>query len=553
VIRTGIVTLVLLLSSVFAQAQNLHPAGIASAHPMATEAGHEILAKGGNAFDAAVAVTSTLAVVEPYMSGLGGGGFWLLHRAIDGKQVMVDGREYAPGRAHRDLYLDENGEVRRKASVDGPLAAAIPGVPAALEHLATRYGNLPLKESLAPAIRAAREGFPADRVYRRLAKFRLNALRASADAANIFLDNNEVPETGYPIKQPELANTLEAIAEQGAQAFYTGPLAQRMVTGVRDAGGIWRLEDLARYKVVERKPVTGEVNGARIISVAPPSSGGVALLTILQQLDGFSNDERKRHEKHIVVEAMRRAYRDRAEFMGDSDFVSVPVERLSSRAHADTLRSTIVKHAATPSSELPKTAVDESAGRDTTHFSIIDGDGNRVAATLSINYPFGSGFVPPGTGVVLNDEMDDFSAKPGTPNVYGLVGGVANSIASYKRPLSSMSPSFIESKRGVAVIGTPGGSRIITMVMLAMMEYLDGGDAKSMVAKPRYHHQYLPDVIEHEEDAFTSTDIADLTFRGHTLKSRREFGNMQVVIWERQGNKIEAASDPRGMGTAVVK
>jgi len=549
----GIFTVVLLLCSLFVQAANLPHAGIASGHPIATEAGHEILAKGGNAFDAAVAVSTTLAVVEPYMSGIGGGGFWLLHRESDGKQVMIDGREMAPGRAHRDMYLDENGNVQRKASVDGPLAAGIPGVPAALEHLATRYGKLPLKESMAPAIRAAREGFKADRVYRRLAGFRLKALQASPSAAAIFLDNNAVPEKDFIVKQPELANTLETIAEQGAKGFYQGPLAQRLVTGVRDAGGIWRLEDLARYRVVERKPIVGQIGNARIVSVAPPSSGGVALMTILQQLEDFSTVERKRHEQHLVVEAMRRAYRDRAEYLGDSDFVNVPVERLSSRVHADKLRNSIDKHYATPSNRLRKTAVDESAGRDTTHYSIIDRDGNRVAATLSINYPFGSGFVAPGTGVVLNDEMDDFSAKPGTPNVYGLVGGHANSIAPYKRPLSSMSPSFIESDRGVAVIGTPGGSRIITMVLHAMLDYLDGGDAQSMVNKRRYHHQYLPDVIEHEEGAFTLNEAADLNFRGHILKPRSDFGNMHVVLWERNGNRVDAASDPRGVGAAVVK
>jgi len=551
--RNGIVIVVLLLCSMFAQAERLPEAGIASSHPLATEAGHEILAKGGNAFDAAVAVTSTLAVVEPYMSGIGGGGFWLLHRASDGKQVMLDGREYAPGRAHRDMYLDEKGEVRRKASVNGPLAAGIPGVPAALEHLARHYGNLPLSDSMAPAIRIAREGVLAGKVYRRLAKFRLDALRGSPDAAKIFLDDNDVPAEGVMIKQPELADTLVIIAEQGAKGFYTGPLAQRLVTGVRDAGGIWRLEDLARYRVVEREPVAGEVGGARIVSVAPPSSGGVALLTILQQLAQFTPIDRKHHEQHIVVEAMRRAYRDRAEFLGDSDFVDVPVKRLSSQAHAATLASSIDKQNATPSDTLPKTVVDESAGRDTTHFSIIDREGNRVAATLSINYPFGSGFVPAGTGVVLNDEMDDFSAKPGTPNVYGLVGGQANAIAPYKRPLSSMSPSFIESDRGVAVMGTPGGSRIITMVLHGMLDYLDGGSAQSMVSKRRYHHQYLPDVIEHEKGAFTLDQAVDLQFRGHRLKSRRNFGNMQVVLWERNSNRLDAASDPRGIGAAIVK
>jgi gamma-glutamyltranspeptidase/glutathione hydrolase len=534
-------------------AQSRHGAGIATAHPAATRAGHEILAAGGNAFDAAVTVSAVLAVVEPYSSGIGGGGFWLLHRARDGFQIMIDGRETAPGRAHRDLYLDAQGRVRAGLSVDGPLAAGIPGVPAALEVLARDYGRLPLSQTLAPAIRIAREGFAVEAYYQRMAGFRLEALRASPEAARIFLLANEVPPLGHLIKQPGLANTLALLAEQGAKGFYTGRYAQQLVTGVRDAGGIWRLEDLARYRAVPREPLRMVYRDAVITSVPPPSSGGVALAAILNQLslkETAVQDEA--NQVHLVVEAMRRAYRDRAEYLGDADVVDVPVQRLMSMAHAERISSDIDMDSATPSSELPKAAADFGKGTDTTHFSILDSDGNRVAATLSINYPFGSGFVVPGTGVLLNDEMDDFSAKPGVPNVYGLVGAEANAIAPYKRPLSSMSPSFVEHARGVAVIGTPGGSRIITMVLHGIMAYLNGAGAEAIVSKRRYHHQYLPDHIQHERGAFDEAMAIELQLRGHALSERDEFGNMQVVTWQRESNRVSAASDPRGIGSARV-
>ncbi|WP_126452509.1 gamma-glutamyltransferase [Sulfuriflexus mobilis] len=531
-----------------------HAAGIATAHPAATQAGHETLVAGGNAFDAAVTVSAVLAVVEPYSSGIGGGGFWLLHRARDGFQVMIDGRETAPGRAHRDLYLDAQGQVRPGASVDGPLAAAIPGVPAALALLARDYGRLPLDQSLAAAIRIAREGFAVEAYYQRMAGFRLQALRASPEAARIFLLNNEVPPLGHVIKQPELAATLALLAAQGAPGFYTGRYAQQLVTGVRDAGGIWRLEDLARYQAVSRQPLRMTYRGATITSVAPPSSGGVAMATIFNQL---SLKEAAVHSEadqvHVLAEAMRRAYRDRAEYLGDADIISVPVSRLVGMVHAKQISANLDMDTATPSSELPGVVVDAGKGTDTTHFSILDSEGNRVAATLSVNYPFGSGFVVPGTGVLLNDEMDDFSAKPGVPNVYGLVGAEANAIAPYKRPLSSMSPTFVEDTRGLAIIGTPGGSRIITMVLHGIMAYINGGDAEAIVSKRRYHHQYLPDHIQYERGAFDEALASELQLRGHALSERDDFGNMQVVTWQRAGNQVSAASDPRGIGSAQVR
>jgi gamma-glutamyltranspeptidase / glutathione hydrolase len=527
-------------------------AAIASAHPLATEAGHEILGRGGNAFDAAIAVTAALGVVEPYGSGIGGGGFFLLHRAEDGLQAMLDGRETAPAAAHRDMYLDAEGEVIPGLSVDGPLSAGIPGTPAALVHLAERYGRLSLADSLAPAVRLAREGFPVDAVYRRMATFRLEALNAHPEAARVLLGDGKVPAEGTILRQPDLADTLERLGRDGFDGFYRGDLAERLVAGVREAGGIWTLADLDGYRVVEREPVRGEYGGFRITAASPPSSGGVALVGILNQLahyDLAALDPAAR--AHLMVEAMRRAYRDRAEYLGDPDFVDMPLARLLSRDYAAGLRATIHPKRATPSELLPVTLEPMAESEQTSHFSVLDADGNRVAATVTVNYPFGSGFMAPGTGVLLNDEMDDFSAKPGVPNVYGLVGAEANAIAPGKRMLSSMTPAFVENESRVAILGTPGGSRIITMALLAALEFMEGGDAEAMVSGPRFHHQYLPDEIQFEEGAFDAATLEALAARGHTLSPQsRPFGNMQAIVWDRASGEVSAASDPRGIGEA---
>ena len=540
-------------ASVLARETRPPQAAIASAHPIATAAGFEILRAGGNAFDAAVAVSATTAVVEPYSSGLGGGGFWLLQRAKDGKSVMIDGREKAPLAAHRDMYLDSMGEVIPKLSVDGPLAAGIPGEPAALAHIAKKYGRLPLRKSLAPAIRAARNGFKVTTQYQRMARFRLKALQASPAAAQIFLKNNQVPPLGYVIKQTDLASTLTAMATKGRDGFYKGIVAKQLVKGNRDGGGNWSIKDMHDYNVVERQPLTTTYKGYRITSVAPPSSGGIAIIQMLNILNGFELDKLSAvKRKHAIVEAMRRAYRDRAEFLGDSDFVKVPVSKLTDEHYAKRLRQTISLRKATPSSEL-KPVASKDSGFHTTHFSILDKEGNRVSATLSVNYPFGSCFVPPGSGVLLNDEMDDFSAKPGVPNVYGLVGAEANAIAPGKRMLSSMSPSFVESKDRLAIIGTPGGSRIITMVLHGMLAFIDGQDASSIVNQPRYHHQYLPDHIQYEPGAFDKKDVEGLRLLGHALKPlENSYGNMHVVIWDKTQRRVSAASDSRGEGHALV-
>lgn len=546
--------LLLLLWLPLAHAAPPPAAAVASAHPLATAAGHEILAAGGNAFDAAVAVSASLAVVEPYSSGLGGGGFWLLHRAQDGHQVMVDGREQAPLAAHRDMYLDAQGKVVPGLSMDGALAAAIPGTPAALVHIAGRYGRLPLSRSLAPAIRHARDGFEVSEHYQRMAAFRLEALRASPAAARTFLKDGAVPPLGHRIRQPELARTLERLARDGRAGFYAGPTATALLAGVQAAGGIWSAQDLRDYRVVERAPVRGTFRGLTITTAAPPSSGGVALLQMLNIVSGYDWERLAEADRvHFAVEAMRRAYRDRAEFLGDPDFVTVPVSRLTDPAYAARLRAAIDPAQATPSRDLPGVAA-VPGGHHTTHLSILDRDGNRVAATLSINYPFGAGFMPEDSGVLLNDEMDDFSAKPGVANAYGLVGAEANAIAPGKRPLSSMTPTFIDGPNGTAILGTPGGSRIITMVLLGTLEFAAGKEPAAWVARPRFHHQYLPDTVQFEPGAL-STEVQDeLTLRGHHLQPvEQPWGNMQAVWWDRKGKRVLAASDPRGEGSAEVR
>ena len=529
-------------------------AAIASAHPLATQAGMEILNQGGNAFDAAIAVAASLGVVEPYSAGIGGGGFWLIHDAKADKNIFIDAREKAPAAAHADLYLNEDGSVNRDAAVNGALAAGIPGQAAAFVHLAEHYGQLPLKKTLAAAIQQANEGFPVYEHYQKLMSYRLKAIKRYPESAKTFLDNEQnIPEIGYRIKQPDLAWTLQQLADKGFDGFYKGESARRLVAGVQAANGIWTLEDLASYNIIERQPIEMAYKGHKVVSAPPPSSGGIAIAAMLNMLSQYDLSALNNADKtHLIVETMRRAYKDRAEFLGDPDFVDVPTEELISLERAKTYTASIDMNKATSSLSL-KGPKNIQEGFHTTHFSVIDKAGNRVSATLSINLPFGSAFTVPNTGVVLNNEMDDFSAKPGEPNAYGLVGNAANAIAPNKRPLSSMTPSFVESDDAVALIGTPGGSRIITMVMLGMLEHFDQQPVNDWVGRSRFHHQYLPDVIQHEPNTFSAAEVNALESKGHKLKNiGREYGNMQAILWDKKTGEVTAASDPRAFGESQV-
>ncbi|MEP7314496.1 MAG: gamma-glutamyltransferase, partial [Pseudomonadota bacterium] len=443
-------------------------AAIASANPLATEAGLEVLRAGGNAFDAAVAVSAALAVVEPSGSGLSGGGMYLLHRAKDGANIVIDAREVAPAAATRDMYLDKSGNPVRGLSTNSALAAGISGEPAGLALLQSKYGKLPLAASLKPAIRLARDGFD---LYPRLQAglaFRKGQIGKSPEAAKIWLVKGEAAPVGTRIRQPQLARTLQTMASEGMASFYTGSIAKQMVAGVRELGGIWTSEDLAAYKAIEREPIVGMYRGAKIISVPPPSSGGIALVEALNVLSGFELSKLDAvTRKHVIIEAMRRMHRDRAVYLGDPAFTQIPVAELTDPHYAAGLRTSIRLDRATPSAMLASTPEPSSSGMQTTHFSVLDKDGNRVAGTITLNTGWGTGLTVRGTGLILNNQMDDFSIKPGVPNVYGLIGAAANEIAPGKRMLSSITPTFVESPRGFMIVGSPGGSYITGMVLLA--------------------------------------------------------------------------------------
>lgn len=554
-IRNTLSIILFLISTSTIAAVKPTKAAIASAHYMATEAGHEILQKGGNAFDAAVAVSATLAVVQQQSSGIGGGAFWLLHQAQDKKNVFIDARETAPLKAHKDMYLDEKGDFIRKLALNGPLAAAIPGEIAGLDHLAKNYGKLPLSISLQPAIRAAENGFPAYPALIKVIKRKQETLKKYPASSAIYLPNGRIPSEGDIIIQKDLAHTLKIVAEKGKNGFYEGEVAKKLVDANNKYGGIWTLEDLKNYKVIERAPIYTTYNGKQLITAPPPSSGGIAIATMLNILSAWDLQSLDQSQRiHLIVESMRRAYRDRAIYLGDPDFIDIPVKLLTNRYYAEGLRASVNEKKATPSHILP--GIGESPkGTDTTHFSIIDKEGNVVSATLTVNTGLASGFIAKGTGVLLNNEMDDFSAKPGEPNAYGLVGDQANAIAPNKRPLSSMSPTIVIGENEVAALGTPGGSRIITMVLLGLLDFFDGNPVDSWVALPRFHHQYLPDKVFAEKDAFADPLIKKLEEMGHKIQVHDgKWGNMHAVHWNKKTGQIQAASDPRNpQGKALVK
>lgn len=551
--------LTILALSACSSAESKHTGAVASAHPLATQAGIDILNAGGNAFDAAIATAAVLAVVEPYSAGMGGGGFWLLHDSESNSDVFVDAREKAPLKAHRDMYLDKEGNVIPKLSIDGPMAAAIPGQAAAFDHLAKKYGKLPLSQTLADSIRIAKHGFPVDEKYRKLAAYRAAALHKYPAAAAVFLNGKKtLPELGDTITQRHLSNTLQAIADSGFDGFYKGHVAKKMVADVASAGGIWTLEDLARYNIIEREPIIAHYQGYKVVSAPPPSSGGIAIAQMLSMLNSLEpklgwRSLNEADQTHLISETMRRAYFDRAHYLGDPDFINVPQEQLLDPEYNAKFASTINMKKATDSKSLGS-QVQILEGFHTTHLSVLDKHGNRVSATLSINLPFGSAFMSEATGVLMNNEMDDFSSKPGTPNAYGLVGNEANAIAPEKRPLSSMTPSYVESENSLAILGTPGGSRIITMVFLGMLEHMQNKPVTDWVSRPRFHHQYLPDVIQHEPNTFSDKTKKELIDKGHTLKDvGRSYGNMHAILLNKDTNTVTAASDPRGVGKSTIQ
>jgi len=535
-----------------AEAQKPGHAAIASAHKLATEAGFEVLAAGGNAFDAAVAVAATLSVVEPQSSGIGGGGLFLLHRASDGKDVMIDARETAPASTDAKQYLDAQGNLDQDKSWNGPLAAGIPGEPAGLVWIAEHYGKLPLAKSLAPAMRVAREGFQPDARLLDAIGERLDVIKRYPAAAALYLENGAAPKAGWTFKNPDIARTLEVIANG---SFYRGEFGQRLVDGINAAGGKWTLADLSDYRAKEREPLAFDYRGWHIVTAPPPSSGGIVLEEMLNILSGYDLAKLDRvHRVHLIVESMRRAYRDRAAYLGDPDFVKMPLDELGSPLYAAGLRASIHPEKATPSDMLPG-YLPKGERDHTSHFSIIDADGNLVSVTQTVNLSLGDALVVPGTGFVMNDEMDDFALKAGAPNAFGLVGNDANAPKPGHRPLSSMTPSFVIGADRMAVIGTPGGSTIITQVLEGVLAFIDGELPAQIVANPRFHHQYLPDVITAEHGMFSADEVKGLEAMGHKVSERSHpWGFMNVVSWDKKNGKLHAGSDSRrASGSGIVK
>ena len=530
-------------------------AAISSQHALATAAGHEVLARGGNAFDAAVAVSAALSVVEPHSSGIGGGGFFLLHEARSGRDVFVDARETAPASATPALYLDAKGGLDKDRAENGPLSAGIPGLPAGLVHVARKYGRVPLTVSLAPAIRLAREGFPVN--VRMMANWqeRGEVMQRYAGTRAVYLADGSPPALGESFRQPDLARTLSRLAHEGNDGFYRGEVAQKLLADVRKYGGDWRQSDLDAYRVKERAPIRIRYRDYEIVTAPPPSSGGVVLAEILQVLEGWDLAKLSEPQRvHLLVEAMRRAYRDRGLYLGDPDFVQMPIARLTSDDYAAGLRASINLDKATPSASLPPGSAPFD-GVNTTHFSVIDGEGHLAAVTQTVNLGYGSGMVAEGTGVLLNNEMDDFALRPGTPNAFGVIGFDANAVAPGRRPLSSMSPTFMIGADRIAVLGAKGGSRIITITLEGILGLERGMSPEQIAAMPRFHHQYLPDRISAEPGAFTPETIAALRAIGHEVQvdDAPWVYYLHAVDWNLRNGAMRGGADPRNPpGAATV-
>jgi gamma-glutamyltranspeptidase / glutathione hydrolase len=530
---------------------------VASQEKRASKIGVDILRAGGNAVDAAVAVGFAMAVTLPKAGNLGGGGFMIVHLAKGHRTIAIDYRETAPAATTREVFLNDKGEVDPKKSRDSGLAVGVPGTVAGLALAHARYGSgkFTLAELIAPALKLAREGI---RVEDDLVDSLLLAtprLERWPSTAKIFFKAKGTPlGEGDRLVQTDLATTLEELAQSGPRGFYDGPVADKIVAAVRDAGGSMTRDDLKRYRAMVRKPIRGTYRGYTIAAMPPPSSGGVHLVEMLNILEGYPLRKLgagSPQSAHLMVEAMKRAYADRAEYLGDSDKVKVPIARLISKSYGASLRSAIDPEHARASLEIrPNTAAPASSGGNTTHFSIVDRFGNAVANTYTLNFNYGLGLVADGTGIVLNNELDDFAAKPGVPNAFGLTGGRANEPGANKRPLSSMSPTIVlKHGKPVLVTGAPGGSRIITTVLQVILNFVDYDmNVAQAVAAPRLHHQWLPDEIVAEKGVGADT-IRALESRGHTVRVGPGSGSAHSIAITPQA--LMGAADARSRGAAA--
>ena len=521
------------------------PAGIVvSDHPLATQAGTEILDRGGNAVDAAIATGFALAVVDQAASGLGGGGFMIIYDARDKRAHALDFRETAPEAAHADLYT-RNGKPVPSLSLTGALAVAVPGEVAGLLAAMKRFGSLPLAALIAPAIRLATEGFPLDAALRYAIERQASNMKKFPELGRVFLVKDEVPPEGETIRQPDLGQTLKAVVADGADVFYQGWIAQAIVDTVKKDGGVLTLEDLKSYKPIWREPLVGSYRKRTVITMPPPSSGGVALIEMLNVLEGHQLTKLAPNSAtylHLIAEAMKHAFADRAQYLGDPDFVKAPILTLVSKDYASWIRGRISPVKTHPAKYYGLGNFKAEQG-GTTHFSVLDRFGNAVACTLSVNTRFGSKILVPKTGIVLNNEMDDFAIHP-SGNVYGLVGNDANSLQPKKRPLSSMTPTIIlQGDRPELIVGGAGGPRIISATLQTILNVLDFQmPIKEAVEAPRIHHQWIPDELN-VEDKLPPETKKSLERRGHTVRERTTLGVVQAVVAKRA--KSTGAADSR--------
>lgn len=520
---------------------------VVSEQALATRAGLEILQAGGNAVDAAVAVGFALAVTLPNAGNLGGGGFMMVHEAHGGGDHALDFREKAPARATRDMYLDANGQVADGRSLHTHQAVGVPGTVAGLTHALARWGSLPLSRVMAPAIRLAQRGYP---VSPTLADALANNARPMGQwpaTRAIFWRDGRPLQAGERLIQRDLARSLHLIAQRGADAFYRGPIGDRIAAEMARHGGLITAQDLAGYRAVERPPILGDYRGYRIVTMPPPSSGGIHLVQILNMMEAWPVADwgaGGARTLHHMAEAMKLAYADRAQYLGDTDFVTVPVAGLVSKAYARHLAAGIEADRARPAAEIRSGQPQPYESDQTTHFSVADAAGNAVAVTYTLNTNFGSGIVADGTGILLNNEMDDFSAKPGVANVYGLTGGEANAIQPGKRPLSSMTPTIVlRDGRPWLVTGSPGGARIITTVLETVVDAIDFGmNPAEAAAQPRFHHQWQPDELRVEK-GFSPDTLALLRGYGHHVAVKPAMGRTQTILI--RDGMLYGASDPR--------
>lgn len=520
---------------------------VATEQELATQIGVDILKAGGNAVDAAVAVGFALAVALPNAGNIGGGGFMMVHDAKSGKDIALDFREVAPKGASRNMYLDDKGNVVDGKSLFTHYAVGVPGTVAGMTHALSRWGSMPLSTVMAPAIALADKGYPVSiTLAKTLDQEKKNMGKWPATQA-IFWKNGAPLQAGEPLVQKDLAQSLRLISQQGAKAFYQGEIAQKIAAEMAPHTNAITLQDLRDYKVVEREPVRGTYRGYQIVTMPPPSSGGAHLLQILNMMERWPMKQwgaDSAQSVHYMTEAMKLAYADRAEYLGDPDFVKIPLQGLISKRYADALATGIKPQQAKPSQDIKPGKPQPYESDQTTHYSVVDKAGNAVAVTYTLNTNFGSGIVAKGTGILLNNEMDDFAAKPGVANAYGLVGGDANAVQAGKRPLSSMTPTLVlKDGKPALVTGSPGGARIITTVLQQIVNYIDYGmNPLEAAATPRFHHQWTPDELRIEK-GFSVDTLNLLQQWGHKVALKPAMGRTQTI--EIRNGLLLGASDPR--------